>query len=63
MNEIIKNAAKDLIELEVLNLLYKDEKIGKALNKLSLEERQKIISELRADPAYQKALNDELSKL
>ena len=49
MNEIIKNAAKDLIELEVLNLLYKDEKIGKALNELSLEERQKIISELRAD--------------
>ena len=63
MNEIIKDAAKDLIELEVLNLLYKDEKIAKALNKLSLEERQKIISELRADPAYQKALNDELNKL
>ena len=51
-----KAIIKELIELNVINNLYNNPQIAEALNKLSQEERQKAIAEIRTNPQYQKAL-------
>lgn len=59
----IINAVKELVNLEVLRRLYQNPEISAALNKLSEEERQKVISELLEDPEYEKALYNAISDL